>query len=600
MLMPSIRLSILPPVQTPLHAALRACAGPIGLVFAYSCSYNLLLFAPSIYLLQIYDRVLSSRSGDTLLMLTLIVAIAVVVGGVLDALRRAVLGRLGGWFDDRLRPCVLSASLESAFRSDWTRAPEAYRDLTALRQFIESGACPMLFDAFWAPLFLGVLFLIHPWLGLVGACSVAVLFGFTLAGDLLTEEPLLKSGAALSRSCGRLAAAAGNIHLIRAMGMFDGAARTIYHDLQDARRERDVALERSEIIMLTAKPVRALSQVLIMGAAAWLVLEHGKSPAIIFAATLMFSRALAPVEGAIASWKSFASAVKACQRLGAALAEFPASGEDTGISPQQARSGLVLDNVSVRLRGTDHFLLKGISFSLAPGECLGIIGSSGSGKSLLGQVIAGVSMPTYGRVLLDDTDVSLLREGRSSRHLGYLPQDIDLVGDTINEVIARLADVDRRKVVEAAKLAGIHETIMQFPLGYDTAIPGGERAFSRGYRQRLGLARAFFGSPRLVVLDEPNASLDYTGERMLQDAIEQMKLANVTVVIITHRMGALAATDKVAIIEGGSVIAFGESEEIFERHLSRPQVASQKVASQIEPSGGVPAAAGTLIRPCFP
>ncbi|HUN95454.1 MAG TPA: ATP-binding cassette domain-containing protein [Bradyrhizobium sp.] len=587
MLMPSIRLPILPPMHTPLHPALWACAGPIALVFGYSCSYNLLLFAPSIYLLQIYDRVLSSRSGDTLFMLTLIVAIAVVVGGVLDALRRAVLGRLAGWFDDRLRPCVLSASLESAFRGDWTRASDAYRDLTALRQFIESGACPMLFDAFWAPLFLAVLFLIDPWLGVVGGSSVAVLFALTLAGDLLTEDALLRSGAALSRSCSRLAAAAGNIHLIRAMGMLDGAARAIYQDVRHARKERDVALWRSEIIMLAAKPVRALSQVLIMGTAAWLVLDHGKSPAIIFATTLMFSRALAPVEGAIASWKSLVTAMQACQRLGTVLAAFAASADDVQVSPQLARSGLVIDHVSVRLPGTEHLLLKGVSFNVAPGECLGIIGASGSGKSLLGQVIAGLSMPTYGRVLLDDTDVALLREGRSSRHLGYLPQDIDLVGETVNEIIARLDGADRQKVVEAATLVGIHETIMRLPCGYDTVIPNVERAFSRGYRQRLGLARAFFGSPRLIVLDEPNASLDYTGERVLLDAIEQMKLANVTVVIITHRMGALAATDKIAIMEGGSVVAFGESEEIFERHLSRPQVASQ-VAS----SGSPPAAAG--------
>lgn len=587
MLMPSIQLPILPPVRTPLHAALRACAGPIGLVFAYSCSYNLLLFAPAIYLLQIYDRVLSSRSGDTLLMLTLMVATAVVVGGVLDALRRAVLGRLAAWFDDRLRPCVLSASLESAFRSDWTRGPDAYRDLTGLRQFIESGACPMLFDAFWAPLFLAVLFLIDPWLGVVGAFSVAVLFGITLTGDLLTEDSLLRSGAALSRSYGRLAAAAGNIHLIRAMGMLDGAARAIYHDVQHARRERDLALWRSEIIMLAAKPVRALSQVLIMGTAAWLVLDHGKSPAIIFATTLMFSRALAPVEGAIASWKSLVSAMRACQRLGTVLASFAASADNVDLSSQQVRNGLVLDHVSVKQPGTDHLLLKGVSFSLAPGECLGIIGPSGSGKSLLGQVIAGLSMPTYGRVLLDDTDVALLREGRGSRHLGYLPQDIDLVGETIGEVIARLDEADRQKVVDAARLAGIHETIMRLPRGYDTVIPNRERGFSRGYRQRLGLARAFFGIPRLIVLDEPNASLDYAGERMLLDAIEQMKLANVTVVIITHRMGALAATDKIAIMEGGNVVAFGESEEIFERHLSRPQVASriETAESSAEPGG---------------
>ncbi|WP_338832485.1 type I secretion system permease/ATPase [Bradyrhizobium sp. 27S5] len=575
MLMPPIQMPILPQIRTPLHAALWSCAGPLGLVFAYSCSYNLLLFAPSIYLLQIYDRVLSSRSGDTLLLLTLIVAITVVVGGVFDALRRALLARLGAWLDDRLRPCVLSAGLESAFRSDWTQASGTYRDLTVLRQFIESGACPMLFDALWTPLFLLVLFLIHPLLGVVGACCVAFLFAITLVGDLVTEDVLLRSGAALSRSYGRLQAAAGNIHMIRAMGMLDSAARMIHHDAQEARREHDAAIRRGEIVMLVTKPVRALSQVLIMGAAAWLVLDHGKSPAIIFASMLMFSRALAPVESAIAGWKSLATAASACQRLGALLAAFPAAGQrDTEISPRQARSGLVVENVGVRLAGTNHLLLNGVSFTLAPGECLGIVGPSGSGKSLLGQVIAGLSMPTHGRVLLDNTDVSLLREGRNGHHLGYLPQDIDLIGDTINDIIARLDDADRRKVSEAAKLAGIHEAIMRLPQGYDTVVHS-EKVFSRGYRQRLGLARAFFGSPRLVVLDEPNASLDYGGERMLLDAIQRMKLAGAILVVVTHRMGPLAATDKIAIMEDGAVVAFGDSEEIFERHLSRPQLTSQ-------------------------
>ncbi|MCP1974131.1 ATP-binding cassette subfamily C protein [Bradyrhizobium elkanii] len=577
MLMPPIRLPVLPQIPTPLHAALWCCAGPLGLVFAYSCSYNLLLFAPSIYLLQIYDRVLSSRSGDTLLLLTLIVAITVVVGGVFDALRRAVLGRLGAWLDDRLRPCVLSASLESAFRSDWTRASDAYRDLTVLRQFIDSGACPMLFDALWAPLFLLVLFLIHPLLGVVGACCVAFLFALTVAGDLVTEDVLLRSGAALSRSYGRLQAAAGNIHMIRAMGMLDSAARTIYHDAQEARREHDVAVRRSEIVMLVTKPVRALSQVLIMGAAAWLVLDHGKSPAIIFASTLMFSRALAPVESAIAGWKSLRTAVSACQRLGAVLAASPAAGQqDPEVSQRQASSGLVVENVGVRLSGTNHLLLNGVSFTLASGECLGIIGASGSGKSLLGRVIAGLSTPTDGCVLLDNTDVSLLREGLGGHRLGYLPQDIDLLGDTISDIIARLDDADRRKVVEAAKLVGIHEAIMRLPNGYDTVIHR-EKSFSRGYRQRLGLARAFFGGPRLIVLDEPNASLDYGGERMLLDAIERMKLAGVILVVVTHRMGLLAATDKIAIMEEGAVVAFGDSEEIFERHLNRPQVTSRIV-----------------------
>lgn len=580
MLMPSIRARIVPPPQTALQAALWACAGPIGLVLAYSCSYNLLLFAPAIYLLQIYDRVLSSRSGDTLLMLTLIVALTVVVGGVLDALRRALLGRLGGWLEDRLRPSVLSASLEYAFRGDAARASEAYRDLAALRQFVGSSAVPMLFDALWAPLFLVVLFLVHPFLGVIAAGSVLVLFGLAVAGELLTEDALARSGAALSRSHGRLATAIGNIQLIRTMGMLDGAARLIHDAASQARGEQDAANRRHEIVMLFAKPARALSQILMMGTAAWLVLDYGKSPAIIFATTLLFGRALAPIEAAIAGWKACATALSAYRRLGGILVAIPAAAEDAEIPSDRPRGGLVLDNVGVSLRESGSLLLKGVSFSLAPGECLGIIGPSGSGKSILGQVIAGIAAPTQGRVLIDNIDISVLRAGRGGRQLGYLPQDINLFGETIKDSIARLEDADLRKVVDAAKLAGIHESIMSLPEGYDTVIPNGGLVFSRGYRQRLGLARAFFGDPRLVVLDEPNANLDYVGERVLLDAIEQMKIANTTVIIITHRMGILAATNKIAIMQGGAVAAFGESEDIFERHLSRPQVAAQVAAPE--------------------
>jgi ATP-binding cassette subfamily C protein len=572
---PFIRLNITPSPQTPLQAALLACAGPLALVFAYSCSYNLLLFAPSIYLLQIYDRVLSSRSGSTLMLLTLIVAFTVVIGGMLDALRRAALGRLGAWFEDRLRPGVLSASLECAFRGDPSRVAEAHRDLTLLRQFMDSSAAPMLFDALWAPLFLIVLFLIHPLLGVIAACSVAFSFGLTLAKELLTEDALTKSSAASSRGYGRLTTAAANIHMIRTMGMFDGAARLIQQAARDARYEQDLAQQRSEIITLVAKPIRALAQVLMMGAAAWLVLDYGSNPAIIFAASLLFSRAIAPVEGAVAAWRALTTALSAYRRLDAMLAAKASPAEDATIQPDRPRGELIVDNVGLELRQAGHLLLKDVSFSLAPGECLGIIGPSGSGKSVLGQIIAGISSPTHGRVLLDNVDVSLLRQGLGGRHLGYLPQDINLFGETIKDNIGRLDDTDPAKLVEAARLAGIHESIMRLPEAYDTPVPNGGFGFSRGYRQRLGLARALFGDPRLVVLDEPNSSLDYVGERVLLDAIEQMKIANTTVVVITHRMGILAATDKIAIIERGTLLAFGTSEEIFEQHLSRPQVRSQ-------------------------
>jgi PrtD family type I secretion system ABC transporter len=575
MLMPPFQPHTVWRPPTPLQAALWACAGALGLVFVYSCGYNLLLLAPSIYLLQIYDRVLSSRSTDTLLMLTLVVALIVVVGGLLDALRRAVLGRVGAWVEDRLRPPVLSACLDYAFQADPARASEAYRDLTALRQFVESGACLMLFDVLWAPLFLGVLFLVAPLLGAIAAGTAFVLLVLAFVAQLLTEGPLARSGAALSRSYGRLGTAIGNIHLIRAMGMLDGVARLIYQDAQCARSEDETAQRRNEIVMLVAKPVRAASQVLITGSAAWLVLENGQSPAIIFATTLLFGRALVPIEGAIAAWKAFAMVLAAYQRLGAVLTAVAPATSVRGTLLDRPEGSLIVDNVSVTRPGTRHFLLKDISFRLAPGECLGIIGPSGSGKSALGRIIAGISAPTTGCVRLDNIDVAALRDSQGGRHLGYLPQDIDLFGETVKDIIARLDDSDPQKVVEAAKLAGLHDTIMRLPQAYDTIVSYGSPALLRAYRQRLGLARALFGAPPLVVLDEPNASLDYLGERALFETVERAKSANITVIIITHRMGILAATNKIAIMQGGALSAFGNSKEIFERYVSRPQVASR-------------------------
>ena len=577
MVMPPLHLETTSQPQTPLQAALRACAGSLGLVFAYSCSYNLLLLAPSIYLLQIYDRVLASRSVDTLLMLTLIVAFTVVVGGVLDALRRAALGRIGEWLEDELQPAVLSASFEYAYQVDRARASEAYRDLMTLRQFAQSGACSMLFDVLWAPLFLGVLFLVHPLLGVIGTVSALLLFGLGFAGDFFTKGPLARSVAALTRSHGRFGMAVGNVHVIRAMGMLDGAVRLVHQASQDARSQQEVVQRRTEMIMLISKPVRALTQVLIMGSAAWLVLQKGSSPAIIFVATLLFGRAIAPVEGALAGWKAFATASAAYRRLNGIMAAVTPHANIKALS-DRPKGSLIVDNVGAILPGSGQVLLKGVSFRLAPGECLGIIGPSGSGKSTLGKIVAGISAPTAGSVMLDSIDVLTVRDSGGGRRLGYLPQDIDLVGETIKDIIARLNDADLQTVIEAAKLAGLHETIIRLPQSYDTVILGGGATLSRGFRQRLGLARALFGDPHLVVLDEPNASLDHLGECVLFEAIERMKAAHTTVIIITHRVGILAATNKIAIMQGGAITAFGDSKEIFERHLMRPQLVSREPA----------------------
>jgi len=498
-----------------------------------------------------------------------------VVGGVLDALRRAALGRMGEWLEEELHPVTLSACFKYAYEADRARSSEAYRDLTTLRQFAQSGASSTLFDALWTPLFLGLLFLVHPLLGLVGALSALLLLGLGLAGDWLTEGPQARSAAALTRSQGWFAMAAGNLHVIRAMGMLDGATRLIGQAAQDARSEQAVVQRRHETIMLISKPARALAQVLIMGTAAWLVLEQSRSPAIIFATSMLFGRALAPIEGAMAGWKAFAMALAAYRRLNDIMsAATPVA--NVKALPDRPKGKLIVNNVGAALPGTSHLFLKGASFCLAPGECLGIIGPSGSGKSTLGKIITGISAPTVGSVLLDGIDVLAVRDSGGGRRLGYLPQDIDLFGETVKDIIARLDDADLQQVVEAAKLAGLHETIIRLPQAYDTVVNVAGANLPRGFRQRLGLARAFFGDPHLVVLDEPNSSLDSLGERMLFDAIERMKAANTTVIIITHRIGILGATNKLAIMRGGAVSAFGDSKEIFERCLARPQVASRE------------------------
>ncbi len=563
--------SIVQSERQPTHlvVALRACAGAFGLVFIYSCGYNIFLLAPSIYLLQIYDRVLSSRSSDTLLMLTLIIAGAVVVGSVLDIVRRAALSRIGSWLDHRLRPVVLSASFEYAARADTGTATDCYRDLASLRQFLDSPASALLFDVPWAPVFLLLLFLVHPLLGAIGMVSAIALLLLALLTELATREPLTHANVALARSYARFGTALKYIQVIRAMGMQDGAAQIVYRDAEVARKAQDSAMHRTEIILGFSKSIRTLTQILVMGAASWLVLANNSSPGIIFVASLLLGRGLAPVEGAIGAWRSFAFARNAFKRLNKMLIAV-ASGADARMVPVPEHSGLVLDKVCYAVPYADRHILQGVTMRLAPGDCVALIGASGSGKSTLGRIMAGVLQPTSGSALLGGVDISALRLCGGTRHIGYLPQDIELFGGAIKDVIGRLDGADAGKAIEAAKLVGLHETIMRLPKGYETDVGEGGNLLLRAQRQQLGLARAAYGNPSLVVLDDPNSSLDYDGERILFNAIQRMRARRMTVVIITHRMGVLPVTNKIAIMRNGTIDAFGDSDEIYDTYLQPP------------------------------
>ncbi|WP_454856074.1 type I secretion system permease/ATPase [Rhizobium binxianense] len=555
--------------QTHLVVAFRACIGAFSLVFLYSCGYNLFLLAPSIYLLQIYDRVLSSRSADTLVMLTLIIAVAVIVGSVLDIVRRAALSRIGSWLDHRLRPVVLTASFEYAASADTNVAADCYKDLAALRQFLDSPASALLFDVPWAPVFLLLLFLVHPLLGAIGLLSAVGLLALALLTEMATRRPLANANLALSRSYLRFATALKYIQVIRAMGMQAGAAQIVYRDAELARKAQDSAMHRTEIILGFSKSIRTLTQILVMGAATWLVLEDNSSPGIIFVASLLLGRGLAPVEGAIGAWRSFAFARNSFNRLNKMLIVVASEGDPRTV-PVPEPSGLVLDNVGYAPPFTDRRILQGVTLRLAPGDCVALIGPSGSGKSTLGRIMAGILPATNGCALLGGVEVSALRLCGGTQHIGYLPQEIELFGAAVKDVIGRLNGTDPAKAIEAAKLVGLHETIMRMPQGYETDIGEGGTLLLRSLRQQLGLARAVYGNPSLVVLDDPNSSLDYTGERILFNAIERMKAIGMIVVIITHRMGILPVTNKIAILRNGTVDDFGDSEHIYDTYLHPP------------------------------
>ncbi|WQO29745.1 type I secretion system permease/ATPase [Microvirga lotononidis] len=558
--------------QTPLQAALMACMSSFLLVFAYSCGFNLLLLSPSIYLLQIYDRVLSSRSVDTLVMLTLIVCVAVLTGGLLDTVRRMALSRIATWLDDRLRPVVLLAAFEYASQSNPARANEAYRDLGTLRQFIDSPMAALFFDLLWAPLFLGVLFLLDPLLGGIGLICALLLVGFALAGEIATRAPLAQAMNAQAKSYSRLWQALNSIHIIRALGMTYGAAKLIHDDAEEARNALQAVTHRTNRIQALARPTRALAQVVIMGAAAWLVLDGHRNPGIIFASSLLFGRGLAPIEGIASGWRTIGATRDAYRRLSDVLEAGTPAVRQNGMKLPVPTGHLTVSNVTYCLPGTNTCVLKGISFRLSPGECLGLIGPSGAGKSVLGRLIAGLSTPATGCIALDAIEVATWRRAGGGGHFGYMPQEIELFGGSVGEAIGRLTGSDQAEVIEAARLVGLHEAIMQLPRAYDTEMSEAAGRLLLGQRQRLGIARACFRRPRLVVLDEPNANLDHRGEQILFNVIETLKASGATVVVITHRTGILPATDKIAILEAGSLSAFGRSQEIFERHLRHPQI----------------------------
>ena len=553
--------------RDPLTRALAGCRRVWGGVALFSACLNVLMLAVPLYMMQIYDRVLTTGSVDTLLALTAMVAAALVVFGLLEALRGRVLARAGAWLDRELGSPVLAGAVAAALRAGGGVSAQGLRDLATVRGCLGGPGVMPLFDAPWAPVFLGIVFLVHPVLGWIGLGGALALFGCAVLNDLATRKKLAEANGAAARALNAADAAIRNADAIAAMGMLPALARRWREAGARGLRLQTSASDTSGSISALAKVLRFGLQVAMLGMGAWLVLGHEMSPGGMIAAAVILARGLAPVEQLITAWRALVGARTAWRRLRELMEHAP--DHDGGTALPRPAGRVEAEKVGYLPPGVREPVLRQVSLRLDPGEALGIVGPSGAGKTTLVRLLVGSLAPTAGHVRLDGADLTARPDADRGRHVGYLPQTVELFAGTVRDNIARLGEAEDKAVVAAAERAGAHEVILGLPGGYDTPIGEGGVPISGGQRQRIALARAMFGDPSLLVLDEPNAHLDAEGEQALVRAVVRMRELGVTVVLIAQRAGVMAQVDKILVLQAGSVTAFGPREEVLAA-LRRP------------------------------
>ena len=529
---------------------------------AASLVLNLALLAPSIYMMQVFDRVFSSRSVETLLMLSALAILALALGYCMDVVRARALGWSGRALDRRLSPAALASALRDAAGVSGRANTDVLRDIAQLRAFLSGTGIHALFDAPWLPIYILVIGLMHPLLGLaatLGACLLTAL--------AIVNERLMRDRAERALRCSRettrhAEALTRNAEVIIGMGMTRAAVgswQVRHGQLLEAQAQLGTGSSRLSAI---ARMTRQGLQIVMLAIGAWLVIERHASPGIMVAATILLGRALQPVEQLIGGWKVLVEARGAWQRL----SERPAMQTGQADLELPAPMGrLEVERVIFSAAAARPPLIKGVAFTLEAGESLGVIGPSASGKTTLIRLLLGIWKPQSGVIRLDGADIARWDRDALGKHVGYLPQDVELFGGTVAQNIARLGAVDSEQVVAAARLAHAHDMILRLPDGYETQIGEAGATLSGGQRQRIAFARALYGNPRLVVLDEPNANLDAQGEAALQAALGELKARGVTTIMVGHRPALMSQLDKLAVLNEGALEAFGPSITILPR-----------------------------------
>jgi len=554
-------------------------------VGVFSAIINLLMLVPSLYMLQVYDRVLSARNEITLLMLTLMMMGGYLLMSVLELVRSFVLVRVGARFDMSLNKRVYSAAFEQNLKAAGGNAGQSLADLTNLRQFLTGNALFAFFDAPWFPIYLIVIFIFEPSLGLFALAGTVLQVILAIVNEKVTHKPLSEANTMAITANTLATNNLRNAEVIESMGMLPNLQSRWFKLHSRFLNLQATASETAGRINAVTKFVQLTLQSAVLGFGALLVLENKITAGMMIAASILVGRALAPVQQVIGVWKSWASTRSAYERLTTLLEKNPA--RPAGMELPPPRGTLSVENVTAGPPNVQVPVLRGVNFSINPGDVLGVIGPSGCGKSTLARLMVGVWPAVMGKVRLDGADIYQWNKGELGPHLGYLPQDVELFGGTIADNIARFGEVDAEKVVDAAKRAGVHDMILHFPKGYDTILGDGGAGLSGGQKQRLGLARAMYGNPALLVLDEPNSNLDEAGEVALIQAVQAMREAGKTVVLITHRTNAIAATTKLLLLRDGMVTAFGPTNQVLaaiqeqqQKHLAAQQAAAQQAAAQ--------------------
>ena len=538
-------------------------------LFAYaalfSLAINALLLVPPLYMLQVFDRVLASRSGETLAVLSAAAVVALLVMALLDVLRARLLAAAGIALDRRLGPRVIDGLLAHTAKLSGASYLNGLRDVNTLRGFLGGTGLMTLFDAPWLPFFLLVIFLFHPLLGAVALAGAVVMLLLAWLNEKLTREPLERAQVEARRAARFIDANVRNAEVVTALGMLPAVTRRWARLNDTALLEQMRASRVGGTFSGSTKFARQFIQLAMLAAGAYLVVAEHVSAGVMIAATILLGRALAPVETLVAGWRSLVEARSAWRRLDELLKATPQAEPHTELPVPKGK----VEVEKVVFGFKEKPIVRGVSFALQPGEALALVGPSASGKSTLARLIVGVWKPVAGVVRLDGADVATWPREGLGPHIGYLPQDVELFGGTVAENIARLGEVDAAEVIRAAQRAHVHDLVVRLPKGYDTEIGESGQVLSPGQRQRIALARALYGNPRLVVLDEPNANLDHEGEEALVRALAVLKADGVTVVIIAHRPSLLRGVDKMLVLREGAVERFGTCAEVMARVTPR-------------------------------